>query len=63
MKWIFLGVGLSLLPIWRVASKQGIGLNFWSYLKESTSDEYQSTHIPYEQAVMECREAWLNSEK
>jgi len=57
MKWLIIGVAFSLLPIWRVAGIED-GLNFWTYLRESNSEEYELRHIPYDEAVAKAGEAY-----
>ena len=57
---IFLiGLGIVLLPIWRVAKVQG-GINLLEYAETMIKKDKPYEHIPYEEAVRRAHEAYLS---
>ena len=67
MKWLFIILGASFIPIWRQgeANKTTSGLNLWQYLayrgRTERYDPFGHPHIPYEEALSRAQEAYKNS--
>ena len=53
---VALGIGFSLLPIWRAAPDKA-GMNIWQYLDYTATEEYIESHIPYTDALGKAERA------
>jgi hypothetical protein len=58
MPIVLLAALVSLLPFWRDSMHPNEGRNLWEFYADTHSQEYIDSHIPFEDAVDEAREAY-----